>query len=118
MISYPSESAQFTRPELKLKQTHKMNPQHDYPEITGYAQFPAKEEQRCPISGLKRATLRKYLNRWKNHEVHPVRVLHLKQHAKAKRSLLLYNKADLYDLLNYEAEQGSNNQYETSNGGI
>lgn len=73
--------------------------------VPGFVQFPSKTGDRCPICGLKRETLRLYLPVWEKHPVHPVRVLNLKSHPTAKRSLTLYNGEDLLNLLNYEAEQ-------------
>ena len=72
--------------------------------VPGFVQFPSKPDDRCPISGLKRATLRKYLQVWRTHPVHPVRILNLKEHPTAKRSVVLYNGDDLLHLLNYMAE--------------
>jgi len=74
-------------------------------QIPGFAQFPSNDKTRCPVSGMKRGSLRKYLEQWEHHDVHPVRVLRLKDSASAKRSIVLYNKDDVYKLLNYEAEQ-------------
>ncbi len=86
-----------------------MTIQHEPPETTGYAQFPSKDDQRCSISGLQRSTLRVYLEEWKAHPVHPVRTLHLKCPG-TSGTILLYNKADVYQLLNYEAEQALPNK--------
>lgn len=74
-------------------------------EIPGYAQVPSKPDQRCPVSGLKRATFLKYFSRWRNHPEVSVRVLHLKESSTAKKGVTLYHKGDLMKLLNHEAEK-------------
>lgn len=74
-------------------------------DVPGYAQLPSKNEDRCPVSGLKRASFLRYFPKWRRHPVCKVRVLELKADEGAKRCITLYNKDDLYRLLNYEAEQ-------------
>lgn len=76
----------------------------DAPTVAGYAQVPSNDQDRCPVSGLRRAMIRKLLPTWRKHSVHPVRVLDLRDPG-AKRGIQLYNKSDLLRMLDYEAEQ-------------
>lgn len=72
--------------------------------IPGFAQMPSNDTDRCSVCGLRRGMLRQMLGQWIEHPVVPVRTVYLGKPG-AKRSITLYNKDDLYRLLNYEAEQ-------------
>ena len=78
---------------------------HHLPEVVGYAQLPSKNEDRCPVSGLKRGTFLKKFKEWRKHPVCKVPVVELRESESASRCITLYNKGDLLRLLNYEAEQ-------------